>query len=245
MQDVKKKKEKRITPAGAAAVVVITAVLISALAFFIFSPRQAGEESEKSLDTSRFAEESSEAPDKISGTEKNIYDDIAVGDYIRLGTYGGEKLQWTVLEKDSGRVTLITTDCIECRAYNDTRTDISWEESTLYAWLNGEFAGSAFSEEDKKLIVVSESGESVTLLDEAGAKKYFEYDAWRSAGATAHAAEAGARVQEGKCWYWLSDTGSRTSFAKYIGFDGRICDGFAVDTGNVGVRPVITVQLGE
>ena len=98
MQDVKKKKEKRITPAGAAAVVVITAVLISALAFFIFSPRQAGEESEKSLDTSRFAEESSEAPDKISGTEKNIYDDIAVGDYIRLGTYGGEKLQWTVLE---------------------------------------------------------------------------------------------------------------------------------------------------
>lgn len=245
MQDVKKKTEKRITPAVAAAIIIITAVVIAAFALFIFSPRQTAEESEKSLDTSRFEDESSAAPDKVSGTEKNIYENIAVGDYIRLGTYGGEKIQWTVLEKDGGSLTLITTNCIECRAYNDTRTDISWEESTLYAWLNGEFAESAFSEEDKKLITASESGAIVTILDEAGAQKYFEYDAWRAAGATEHAVSSGARVQNEKCWYWLSDTGSRTSFAKYIGFDGGICDGFAVDTDNVGVRPVITVTLGE
>jgi uncharacterized protein YchJ len=105
---------------------------------------------------------------------------------------------------------------------------------------NGEFCNQAFTAEELSGII----GESkVTMLSAEEALKYYEYDSWRMAEATKYAVSKGARIENGSCWWWLTDKGSIENSASYIHFDGTIrSSGFSVDYSAVAVRPIIWVS---
>jgi hypothetical protein len=91
--------------------------------------------------------------------------------------------------------------------------------------------------------VIENDGVKVNLLSAEDAKKYYEYDSWRAAEATEFAVKNGARVQNGKTWWWLLDKGEIASSNSYVYFDGTIrTDGLSVDYQAVAVRPMMWVS---
>ena len=83
-----------------------------------------------------------------------------VGDKVFFGNYeqddeesnGKEPIEWRVLDKDGDRILVVSQYVLDCRKYNNSYDDTSWETCQLRKWLNDEFFNVAFSEEEKKRI---------------------------------------------------------------------------------------------
>ena len=102
-----------------------------------------------------------------------------IGDYIKFGAYeqdnntsnGKEDIEWLVLDKQDGKVLVISKYALDCQQYNPAYTDVTWEtfslrkwlNGTLYTdvtweacslrkWLNGAFISNAFSKEEQAWI---------------------------------------------------------------------------------------------
>lgn len=76
-------------------------------------------------------------------------DDLSVGqEGVWFGPYS-----WEVLDIQDGKALLITEDILEMIRYNEEYEAIVWADSTLRAYLNGEFYENNFSDEEKARIV--------------------------------------------------------------------------------------------
>ena len=197
-----------------------------------------------------FADESSLEPPPEQVVVKETMADAAVGDAVVFGKYeqngnaddGEEKIEWIVLEKQDDKLLLISRKCLDVKPVNESRADVEWADTTLFAWLNGDFADNAFNETEIGSIVEAD-GVKITVPTAEQAKKYYEYDSWRAADATEFAVKNGARVQNGKCWWWLLDKGEIANSNSYVYFNGTIrSDGLAVDYQSVAVRPMMWVS---
>ncbi|MCL2693718.1 MAG: DUF6273 domain-containing protein [Oscillospiraceae bacterium] len=71
---------------------------------------------------------------------------VTAGQVIQFGGY-----DWRVLDVQDGRALLLSDKVLEERPYNDTKTNITWAESDIRAYLNGAFFNS-FNEADKARI---------------------------------------------------------------------------------------------
>lgn len=250
---LKNKKEVKPIPFFLALIMVLAAFAAMAL-FVVYLVVPGGndsvESSEFSLDTQSFEEvESSEPPPPPVVEVKEHMSDASVGDVVKFGVYdqngnsddGLEDIEWIVMEKQEEKLLLISRYVLECQRYNAERVSVEWKNSSLCKWLNGDFAKTAFSDEDIKNIVSDKNIGNVFLLSAEESKKYYQYDSWRVAMPTESAKKNGVRVQNDGCFYWLRD--SENGFASYVYSNGRISDSvFAVDYDIVGVRPAIWVS---
>ena len=80
------------------------------------------------------------------------------GDIIKFGSWPvgaeAEEIEWEILEKkNDGTAIVLSSKVIDVKPYNTERKDITWAESSLRSWLNGEFYGKAFSPVEKDAIV--------------------------------------------------------------------------------------------
>ena len=75
------------------------------------------------------------------------------GDILTFGSYGEGPISWIIIDIDGDNVMLLSEYIIENKMFNEELTDTSWEECTSRAWLNGEFVDSAFTDEEKSLIL--------------------------------------------------------------------------------------------
>ena len=87
-----------------------------------------------------------------------------VGDLVALGTYdtapGNDKteaLKWRVIDKDGDRLLLLCDKLIDSFAYDNqskdaSLNDVTWEKSSLRAFLNGDFLTADFTEDEIALI---------------------------------------------------------------------------------------------
>ncbi len=83
------------------------------------------------------------------------------GDVVKLGFYeqdgytydGSEPIEWEILSINDGKALLLSKYILDCKMYNEEHADVSWESCDLRKWLNGEFYNTAFSDEEKKMIV--------------------------------------------------------------------------------------------
>ena len=81
-------------------------------------------------------------------------------------TFGNHS--WIILRRTKGIVTLIATglgndDPLKDMPFSDTPGETTWAESSLRAWLNGEFLDEVFSEKERALLVKTESVPSVNI----------------------------------------------------------------------------------
>jgi len=68
-----------------------------------------------------------------------------------------EKMEWEVLEysEDKKSAQVISKYIITQRPFNVQNDDVTWEDCSLRKWLNEDFYNSAFTEEEKELILTS------------------------------------------------------------------------------------------
>jgi len=99
------------------------------------------------------AEEGEGEPEILGATYK-------VGDIIKFGHYeqdgntsnGKEEIEWQVLKVESDRVLVISKYALDCKKYNETKTDVTWETCTLRTWFNNDFKNMAFSSAEQAKI---------------------------------------------------------------------------------------------
>ncbi|MBQ8895931.1 MAG: hypothetical protein IJY88_03970 [Clostridia bacterium] len=246
-----KKKTKPISNIAATVLVVAAFAVMAVFLVYMFSSGGSGsEESDVSIEQS-FADETSLAPEQSIAEIKETMADANVGDAVLYGSYeqngnsadGKENIEWIVLEKQQGKLLLVSRYVIEAMPYNTERSESEWAQSSLYGWLNGEFINNSFTAEESGFIIADENGSKVSMLSAENAKKYYEYDSWRACAPTEYAKEKGLKLDNGYCCYWLTDKGEIDNSASYIYFNGTLrTHGFAVDYTQAGVRPIIWVN---
>ena len=64
-----------------------------------------------------------------------------------------ERIKWRVLENDGKTLFVVADWVIDCKNYNETRTSITWETSTIRNWLNSSFYQTAFSGLEQSAVV--------------------------------------------------------------------------------------------
>ena len=197
------------------------------------------------------------------------------GDIVVLGTYeqdgreknGAEDIEWLVLAEEDGRLLAVSRFALDCLPYNTEYVDVTWAESTLRVWLNGEFTDTAFAPEDLERIPAvtvaaggnpgysvrygSAAEDRVFLLSLAEAEEHFDSDEARKCVPTAYAAARGAnaitadRTADGSnaCDWWLRSPGYAQNIGSLVWATGHVDSfGYLVDHKEVGVRPALWIE---
>ena len=155
---------------------------------------------------------------------------IKRGDYVKFGCYpqnrGAVKdpIEWLTLEVNGYEALLISRFSLDSRPYHHEHTDITWEDCDLRKWLNHDFLKTAFSDEERQRIRLSETvndhnpkygvrggnntRDRVFCLSIAEAERYFKNGRERRCRPAALAkAQGAASGNEGYCWWWLRSPG--------------------------------------
>ncbi len=204
--------------------------------------------------------------------QKANLSDVKKGDTVKFGFYeqdnnatnGKEEIEWTVLNVEGNKALVISKYALDCRKYNTSSTDTTWEECTLRTWLNDSFLNEAFGTKWQELIPsVSVSADKnpeystnpgnattdkVFLLSITEAEKYFTSDEDRKCVPTAYAIAQGAYTSssytKGTCWWWLRSPGYDQGRAAYVDYFGSVYyTGSYVDHVRVCVRPALWINL--
>ena len=155
---------------------------------------------------------------------------VTFGSYEQDGNESStEAIEWYVLAEQDGKKLLISKNVLDAMPFSDVdegvtwgdssprpTTDVQWADSSLRAWLNGEFLQAAFSDEERSAIVpttitdtknntpataatwddpsvhaAEETEDSVFLLSTNEAREYFNNKTARMAYPTQHALDEG------------------------------------------------------
>lgn len=195
-----------------------------------------------------------------------------VGDYVFFGAYeqdnntsnGQEDIEWLVLEVKGGKALVISKYALDCKQYNTSYTDVTWETCTLRKWLNNGFINAAFSADERAMIPTvtvsadknpdcstnpgNATQDQVFLLSITEANKYFSSNSARQCEPTEHAVAGGVYVSSsnGNCWWWLRSPGRDQNDAAYVNNDGDVNEyGYRVDDDSSAVRPALWIDLNS
>lgn len=206
-----------------------------------------------------------------NGEQDTPLEEAKIGDVVIFGAYeqdnnwfnGKEPIEWIVLDKEDGRVLLLSQYVLDSKPYHEDNVDITWEGCSLRGWLNSKFYKTAFNQKQQKqimetLIVNSDNlkGDTPTpggnstydkifllSLDEIG--KYTGTDTERIAHPTLYAHEEGCSYcndSESANW-WLRSPGPDAYSAAYVYDDGVVGGGGDdVCRDDIGVRPALLVS---
>lgn len=182
--------------------------------------------------------------------ELQILQKAKAGDKVPFGAG-----KWMVLEDREDVMYLILSEVQQDGAfyrqpYHTVREAVTWEESALCRWLNGEALEEEFEEADRALMLPlgewkDEGEDSVpekdrTLLPPDGAEGTEEYMTILSAAEARKYADVLKNL--GKTDYWLRDPGNEEGTAAFVSAGGTVIDyGCPVDT-ILSARPVICID---
>ena len=74
----------------------------------------------------------------------------------KKGYFKYKPIKWRVLQSENQEAFLLSDLILDKQVYNENSKAITWEESSLRAWLNGKFINRAFSDEEKEKINIAE-----------------------------------------------------------------------------------------
>lgn len=191
-----------------------------------------------------------------------------VGDYIFFGTYeqdnktsnGKENIEWLVLDKKDGKSLLISKYALDCKPYNTSSEDVTWESCTIRKWLNDTFLNSAFTTTEKSMISTvtvsadknttyhtnpgNSTKDKICLLSTAEVKKYFTSNKARRCEPTEYTVSQGVNANnDNYCWWWLRTPGRRLDRASGVSTGGQIAErGIGVGSDNYAIRPALWIE---
>lgn len=98
---------------------------------------------------------------------EQIANRLSADDIVYFGTYNNAPIAWKILKVEDGKMLLLAENPIAQKPFHDEIKSVTWETSSLRAWLNGEFMKS-FSEEQQNQIIATNTGsteDKIFLLD--------------------------------------------------------------------------------
>ena len=111
-----------------------------------------------------------------------LFEDVQLNDNILFGSYemngedidGVEPLAWNVVKKEGNLVQLLAKKSIIAMPYNSVDSYCTWEDSLVRKFLNETFYNKYFTEEEKELMILTES---IPTYEEKsyGARTTYEY----------------------------------------------------------------------
>ena len=196
---------------------------------------------------------------KLAGLQQG--DSITFGSYDQDGTEdnGAEPIEWIVLSADDNSALLISRYALECKKYNEENTSINWATCTLRNWMNGEFYGSAFTEDEKARILRvkvkadknpatdvdpgKDTQDKVFALSVNEATRYFASPEERIVKPTLTAVNNGAYKNDaGNGTWWLRTPGQSKACAAGVALSGDFSINWGVHAYDCGVRPAIVLS---
>jgi len=194
---------------------------------------------------------------------------VNIGDTYCFGSYeqdnnksnGQEDIEWLVLAKEGTKILVISKYALDCKPYNTSNTDVTWEICTLRKWLNNDFINSTFSADEKEMIPTATvsadknpeystnpgnaTQDQVFLLSITEVNKYFSSDSARQCEPTDYAVANGAWESGGSnCWWWLRSPGRDQSRVVGVGSSGGVDEaGDDVNFAYIAVRPALWIDL--
>ena len=86
--------------------------------------------------------------------EARVGDTVTYGTYEQDGDYdnGKEAIEWIVLDKQDGKLLLISRYALAEMTYDYKGEEVTWEKCSLRKWLNGIFVKEAFTDKEIKHI---------------------------------------------------------------------------------------------
>ncbi|MCR4785013.1 MAG: serine/threonine protein kinase [bacterium] len=177
-----------------------------------------------------------------------------------------EPIVWRVLKRGSKSLLVVSEKGLDAKPYYEKLLDVIWSEKpydeilryvtwsncTLRAWLNGEFLGLAFSEQEQSLIKTKKNRDEaghvtkdrIFLLSIKDVEKFFSNDKDRMVKPTAYATVSGAFTgADGIGWWWLRSRGNHSDCAAYVDDDGLISFYRDVDYFGGSVRPAFLLAI--
>ena len=167
-----------------------------------------------------------------------------------------QPVKWLVLAEEEDKMLLLSKYALEYMKFNDWDTfDVTWANSTLRGWLNGEiqfdgdFLNDHFSEDEKKRIIPhAETNDRVFLLSLDETLQYLPSNHLRkclpTACAVSHLLETYKYNDGDTCNWWLrtisEDNNRYTMAVNRKGMYDR--HGFKNNMHGIGVRPALWIK---
>lgn len=113
--------------------------------------------------------------DTSNSTSNSDLSKVKVGDTVHWGKYeqdndesnGPESIEWQVINVKDDKALIVSKSVLDCKMYNEDDSKINWSDSSLRKWLNSDFYESAFSDNEKS---------SISLTDVVNKGTYEGYD---------------------------------------------------------------------
>lgn len=228
---------------------------------------------EECVENMEYSEEEEEEPEEEPEEEepalRNYSEaDWRVGKYVAFGTYPATRtgtdstpIEWQVLERNGDKAMLITRYVVDTQQYWEKVRTITWEDSSLRAWLNDTFLYKAFTAQEYAAIQTTlndnskkqqgfglsggnDTSDRIFVLSYAEVQKYFPEKASRKCLPTDYAEKQGVYVHERDryTWWWTRSPGKSYSTASAVNYEGGNTN-YATDRKSGGVRPVLWVDI--
>lgn len=157
---------------------------------------------------------------------EQIHNRMATENVLYYGSYQNKPIAWRTLQSEGTKMLLIAEESICELPYNDEMKNVTWEESSLYDWLNNDFIRSFSDEQLADILTTKVDGNDskVFLLSQEEAKKL----------------EDQSILSSEKDW-WLR-TKTETN-AMYVASTGNIAEIGESIVHAKGIRPCIWIDL--
>lgn len=179
---------------------------------------------------------------------------------------GEEDIVWYVLDTQGDKALIVSRDVLDFKQYAESIKpyDITWEESELRTWLNGDFYSSAFSDSEKAAIYTTDltndanpvfgtdggsaTVDNVFILSTSEVQTYFKNDVQKRSAATAKARASSSdsalyHDDLKSSYWWLRNPGIFGYSTMYTHYNGApVYDGMAGANFIGGVRPAMWVD---
>ena len=177
------------------------------------------------------------------------------------GYFKYEPIKWRVLQSENGEAFLLSDVILDRQPYNENYEDITWEESSLRTWLNGEFINRAFSDEEKEKINITEivnqdnpdygteggnnTSDKIFLLSLSEVSEQQDGEKYGFLDDRMRACE-NSTFSEAFSWWWLRSPGHDSDYAAEVRSNGWVYRyGSYVDDNCGGVRPALHLNLSS
>lgn len=179
---------------------------------------------------------------------------------------GDEAIEWVVLEVEADRMLIISKFGLDAQPYNMSGEQATWDSSSIRTWLEEKFYYSAFSDEEKELILLTNNREAddedarsyqgrdtsdhVFLLSVTEFNKYINRNPLLDSNVkfcepTPYADGDVEKIDTPQyCWWWLRTSANNGKSAYSINCAGTINDGTREVFWKQGaVRPAMWLSL--
>ena len=191
----------------------------------------------------------------------------SIKDIVSFGWNDDSKYLWIVLDIRDDTALIISEKAVRVSTYHDQLGQVSWEQSAVRCWLNGDFYSCSLTEKEKKAVVdiqFVENGDTDDIMDtntfdhffllnREEVERYFpkadERTLTLSFEDTAGMWLGSNGVRTTCCWWLRSDssqiTGSPHSYVPVCDMDGLFDHLLSTDSGRAAVRPAAWVKVNE